>query len=87
MWWIRYRGEGKTGVDNIGVFEDDGTSRKEHPLLLDPSPDAHPLRTAALRSRLRARGTTISTLLTHGARTATLYATNDTVTPFASPRS
>ncbi len=46
MWWISYRGEGKTGVDNIGVFEDDGTPRKEHPLLLDPSTDAHPLHIA-----------------------------------------
>ena len=46
MWWISYRGEGKTGVDNIGVFEDDGTPRKEHPLLLDPSSDAHPLHIA-----------------------------------------
>ena len=25
MWWISYRSEGKSGVDNIGVFEDDGT--------------------------------------------------------------
>ena len=46
MWWISYRGEGKTGVENIGVFEDDGMPRKEHPLLLDPSPDAHPLHIA-----------------------------------------
>ena len=46
MWWISYRGEGKTGVENIGVFEDDGTPRKDHPLLLDPSPDAHPLHIA-----------------------------------------
>jgi hypothetical protein len=46
MWWISYRGEGKTGVDNIGVFEDDGTPRREHPLLLDPSPKAHPLHIA-----------------------------------------
>ena len=46
MWWISYRGEGKAGVDNIGVFEDDGTPRKEHPLLLDPSPKAHPLHIA-----------------------------------------
>jgi DNA-binding beta-propeller fold protein YncE len=46
MWWISYRGEGKTGVENIGVFEDDGTPRKEHPLLLDPAPDAHPLKIA-----------------------------------------
>ena len=43
MWWISYRGEGKTGVDNIGVFEDDGTPRPVHPLLLDPSPTAYPL--------------------------------------------
>ena len=43
MWWISYRGEGKHGLDNIGVFEDDGTVRKEHPLLLDPSPKAHAL--------------------------------------------
>ena len=46
MWWISYRGEGKAGVDNIGVFEDDGTPRKKHPLLLDPSPNAHPLHIA-----------------------------------------
>jgi DNA-binding beta-propeller fold protein YncE len=46
VWWISYRGEGKTGVDNIGVFEDDGTPRKKHPLLLDPSPAAHPLHIA-----------------------------------------
>ena len=46
MWWISYRGEGETGVDNIGVFEDDGTPRKTHPLLLDPSPAAHPLHIA-----------------------------------------
>ena len=46
MWWISYRGEGKTGIDNIGVFEDDGTPRREHPLLLDPSPDAYPLHIA-----------------------------------------
>ncbi len=43
MWWISYRGEGKHGLDNIGVFNDDGTVRKDHPLLLDPSPKAHPL--------------------------------------------
>ena len=46
MWWISYRGEGKEGVDNIGVFEDDGTPRKKHPLLLDAAPDAHPLHIA-----------------------------------------
>jgi len=46
MWWISYRGEGKHGVENIGVFEDDGTPRKRHPLLLDPSPKAHPLHIA-----------------------------------------
>jgi hypothetical protein len=46
VWWISYRGEGKTGVDNIGVFEDDGTPRKKHPLLLDESPDAEPLHIA-----------------------------------------
>ncbi len=46
MWWISYRGEGKAGVDNIGVFEDDGTPRQRHPLLLDPAPDAHPLHIA-----------------------------------------
>ena len=40
MWWISYRGEGKAGVENIGVFEDDGTPRKKHPLLLDPSQGA-----------------------------------------------
>ncbi len=46
MWWISYRGEGKTGVENIGVFEDSGAPRKKHPLLLDPAPDAHPLHIA-----------------------------------------
>ena len=46
MWWISYRGEGNAGVDNIGVFEDDGTPRAKHPLLLDPSPKAHPLHIA-----------------------------------------
>jgi DNA-binding beta-propeller fold protein YncE len=46
VWWISYRGEGKTGVENIGVFEDDGTPRMRHPLLLDPAPDAHPLNIA-----------------------------------------
>jgi hypothetical protein len=46
VWWISYRGEGKSGVQNIGVFEDDGTPRKKHPLLLDPAPDAHPLHIA-----------------------------------------
>jgi hypothetical protein len=42
VWWISYRGESGHGVDNIGVFEDDGSPRKVHPLLLDPSPAAHP---------------------------------------------
>ena len=46
MWWISYRGEGKAGVENIGVFEDDGTPRKVHPLLLDPSPGAESLHIA-----------------------------------------
>jgi hypothetical protein len=46
VWWISYRGESKHGVDNIGVFEDDGSPRKIHPLLLDPSPAAHPLHIA-----------------------------------------
>ena len=46
MWWISYRGESGHGVDNIGVFEDDGSPRKKHPLLLDPSPTAHPLHIA-----------------------------------------
>jgi len=46
VWWVSYRGEGKAGVENIGVFEDDGAPRKKHPLLLDPSPDAHPLHIA-----------------------------------------
>jgi hypothetical protein len=46
VWWISYRGEGKHGVENIGVFEDDGSPRKRHPLLLDQSPDAHPLHIA-----------------------------------------
>jgi hypothetical protein len=39
-------GESRHGVDNIGVFEDDGSPRKTHPLLLDPSPTAHPLHIA-----------------------------------------
>jgi hypothetical protein len=46
MWWISYRGECGHGVDNIGVFEDDGSPRKKHPLLLDTSPSAHPLHIA-----------------------------------------
>jgi len=46
VWWISYRGEGKVGVENIGVFEDDGSPRKKHPLLLDPSLDAYPLHIA-----------------------------------------
>ena len=46
MWWISYRGECGHGVDNIGVFEDDGSPRKKHPLLLDPSPAAQPLHIA-----------------------------------------
>jgi hypothetical protein len=46
LWWISYRGESGHGVDNIGVFEDDGSVRKTHPLLLDPSPKAHPLHIA-----------------------------------------
>lgn len=43
MWWVSYRGEGKTGIDNIGVFDDAGAPSKDHPLLLDPSPTAQPL--------------------------------------------
>ncbi|HXX84964.1 MAG TPA: hypothetical protein VEN29_13400 [Casimicrobiaceae bacterium] len=46
VWWISYRGEGKHGIENIGVFEDDGTPRPKHPLLLDESPDAAPLHIA-----------------------------------------
>jgi hypothetical protein len=46
VWWISYRGESGHGVDNIGVFEDDGSPRKMHPLLLDPSPAAQPLHIA-----------------------------------------
>lgn len=46
MWWISYRGESGHGLENIGVFEDDGSPRKAHPLLLDPSPSAHPLHIA-----------------------------------------
>ena len=46
MWWVSYRGESKDGVDNIGVFEDDGSPRKMHPLLLDASSDAQPLHIA-----------------------------------------
>jgi hypothetical protein len=43
VWWISYRGESGHGVDNIGVFEDDGSPRRKHPLILDASPAAHPL--------------------------------------------
>lgn len=46
MWWISYRGEGNEGLENIGVFNDDGTPRQKHPLLLDDSPDAAPLKIA-----------------------------------------
>jgi len=46
VWFISYRGEGKTGIENIGVFEDDGKARAKHPLLLDPSPKAYPLNIA-----------------------------------------
>jgi len=46
VWWISYRGESRHGVDNIGVFEDDGSQRKTHPLILDPSPAAPPLQIA-----------------------------------------
>lgn len=46
MWWISYRGEGHHGLENIGVFNDDGTPRERHPLLLDESPDAAPLKIA-----------------------------------------
>ncbi len=46
MWWISYRGESGHGVDNIGVFEDDGSPRKQHPLLLDPATGAHALHIA-----------------------------------------
>jgi len=46
VWWISYRGEGKIGIENIGVFEDDGTPCKKHPLLLDPAPNACPLHIA-----------------------------------------
>ncbi len=46
MWWISYRGESRHGIDNIGVFEDDGSPRSKHPLLLDPSPAAQPLHIA-----------------------------------------
>lgn len=46
MWWISYRGEGNEGLENIGVFNDDGTPRQKHPLLLDGSPDAAPLKIA-----------------------------------------
>ncbi|HJW52786.1 MAG TPA: hypothetical protein VJ501_12310 [Burkholderiaceae bacterium] len=43
MWWISYRGEGRHGLDNIGVFTDEGKVLRNHPLLLDPAPKAHPL--------------------------------------------
>jgi hypothetical protein len=46
VWWISYRGEGNEGLENIGVFNDDGTPRQKHPLLLDDSPDAAPLKIA-----------------------------------------
>jgi DNA-binding beta-propeller fold protein YncE len=43
MWWISYRGEGRAGIDNIGVFDEGGMPCKDHPLLIDPSPTAQPL--------------------------------------------
>ncbi len=43
MWWVSYLGEGAHGLDNIGVFRDDGSVHRDHPLLLDPAADAHPL--------------------------------------------
>lgn len=46
MWWVSYRGEGRHGLENIGVFNDDGKPREQHPLLLDDSPDAAPLKIA-----------------------------------------
>ncbi len=46
MWWVSYRGEGHHGLENIGVFNDDGTPRAKHPLLLGESPDAAPLKIA-----------------------------------------
>ena len=46
MWWVSYRGEGRHGLENIGVFDDDGKPREKHPLLLDESPDAAPLKIA-----------------------------------------
>jgi DNA-binding beta-propeller fold protein YncE len=46
VWWVSYRGEGRAGLENIGVFNDDGTPREKHPLLLDDSPDAAPLKIA-----------------------------------------
>ena len=46
MWWISYQGESRHGVENIGVFENDGFPRKKHPLLLDPSSGAQPLHIA-----------------------------------------
>jgi DNA-binding beta-propeller fold protein YncE len=46
VWWVSYRGEGHHGLENIGVFNDDGTPREKHPLLLDDSPDAAPLKIA-----------------------------------------
>lgn len=76
MWWIRYGGEGKTSVDNIGVFEDDASPRKKHPLLLDPSPKAQPLHMPVASPR---RATT-STLPALGARTAMSPATVATAT-------
>jgi hypothetical protein len=42
MWWISDHGEGRNRVENIGVFQDDDP-RKQHALLLDPSPKAHSL--------------------------------------------
>jgi len=46
VWWVSYRGEGRHGLENIGVFDDDGKPREKHPLLLDESPDAAPLKIA-----------------------------------------
>ena len=79
MWWISYRGEGKAGVENIGVFEDDGTSTQEASAAPRPVARCAPACTLPAASRWSA---TISTSPTPGARTAMSPATAATATRF-----
>ena len=72
MWWISYRGEGKTGVDNIGVFEDDGTPREGTSVA---ARSVHPMHTRCTSPAVSRWWATISTSPTPGARTATSCAT------------